>query len=97
MYIEADITDPSASSVPQHLKVKSNGRDRKKQVSAISQVKNNRDITHLLYIETDIWDPSASNLVNITKAVGDPKKKSSSQKSRVKNIPRKETFIVQRG
>jgi hypothetical protein len=52
--------DPFASSVPQHLKVKTNKRDRKKQVSYISRVKTYREITYCLYIEADIVDPSAS-------------------------------------
>lgn len=52
--------DPFASSVPQHLKVKTNKRDLKKQVSYISRVKTYREITYFLYIEADIVDPSAS-------------------------------------
>lgn len=53
--------DPFASSVPQHLKVKTNKRDRKKQVSYISRVKTYREITYFLYIEADIGDPLASS------------------------------------
>jgi len=52
--------DPFASSVPQHLKVKTNRRDKKK-ASYISRVKIYREITYFLYIEADIGDPLASS------------------------------------
>jgi hypothetical protein len=53
--------DPFASSVPQHLKVKTNRRDRKKKASYISRLKIYREFTYFLYIEADIGDPLASS------------------------------------